>query len=50
MKKKKILAYCQFCRAKEMKLYGTVLNTAGPKHTKACEQAGCKHPPHYELG
>ena len=47
--KKRIAGYCALCRAKEMDLYGTVLNTAGKKHVYACKKAGCKHPPFYQF-
>lgn len=47
--KRKILGYCQLCRSKEIEIYGSVLNADGPSHTKACEEAGCKHPPYYIL-
>src|SRR4051812_19444865 len=41
----KLIGYCKLCRAKEIELYGTVLNTAGPRHARACREAGCDHPP-----
>jgi hypothetical protein len=41
--------YCALCRAKEIELYGTVLSGAGPKHTKACKDACCLHPAHYDF-
>ena len=43
----KIAGYCKLCRAKELELYDTILNKAGRKHSKACEEAGCKHPADY---
>ncbi len=39
--------YCVLCRAKEIELYGTVLNTADQRHVEACEAAGCEHRPYY---
>jgi hypothetical protein len=39
--------YCGLCRAKEIELYGTVLNTTDQRHVEACEAAGCEHPPFY---
>lgn len=44
-----ITGYCALCRAKEIELYGTVLNETGPKHHEACLLAGCKHPSHYRI-
>jgi hypothetical protein len=39
--------YCALCRSKEIDLYGRVLGTAGDRHIRACEEAGCQHPPFY---
>lgn len=39
--------YCSLCRAKEIELYGTVLSKAGPRHNRACREAGCRHPYSY---
>jgi hypothetical protein len=39
--------YCDLCRAKEIELYGTVLSNAGPRHVRACREAGCWHPAVY---
>lgn len=43
----KSAGYCALCRAKEIELFGTVLNTCGPRHVRACREAGCLHPPYY---
>jgi hypothetical protein len=49
MRNKKVLGYCSECRAYEIKHYGTVLNTAGPRHVKACKEAKCHHPAWYNF-
>ncbi len=47
---RRIAGYCALCRAKEMELYGTVLSTVGPRHRRACQEAGCGHPADYDFG
>ena len=43
----RIPGYCARCRAKEMELFGDVLNVADDRHIEACREAGCGHPPFY---
>lgn len=43
----KTSGYCQLCRQKEIELYGMVLDSGDYRHLKACEAAGCCHPPYY---
>jgi hypothetical protein len=43
----KIAGYCALCRAKELEMYGTIVNNAGPRHKAAVEAAGCWHPASY---
>lgn len=45
----KMVGYCALCRAKEIELFGTVLNKADRRHTWACELAGCHHPAIYTM-
>jgi hypothetical protein len=44
--------YCSACRKWEIEHYGTLAqgNTKKQKqqHAIACQQAGCKHPAHYD--
>jgi hypothetical protein len=46
---RRLAGYCALCCAKEIELYGTVVNTTGAKHISAVEQAGCGHPAVYAL-
>jgi hypothetical protein len=45
----RVTGYCELCRRKEVELFGSVLNTAGPRHARACREAGCRHPPWYNM-
>jgi hypothetical protein len=45
----KMPGYCTLCRAKEIELFGTVLNSSGSDHLRACKEAGCVHPPYYVI-
>lgn len=48
--KTRVAGYCARCRAKEIEMYGAVLNDAGRQHAAAVKAAGCEHPPHYDFG
>lgn len=45
----RLAGYCDLCRAKEIELFGTVLNTVGLRHKRACREAGCGHPTDYDF-
>jgi hypothetical protein len=40
-----VLGYCNLCRAKEVELFGTVVD--GERHRQAVKEAGCGHPAEY---
>jgi hypothetical protein len=44
-----VLGYCALCRAKELELYGTIVNESGERHNRACLEAGCGHPSEYRF-
>jgi hypothetical protein len=45
----KVAGYCKLCREKELELYGDIISQAGPRHTAAVREAGCRHPADYSV-